>query len=127
MGTKQIMQEEFVTVLPSHSKPGTADGGALPKDDKKVYRRVPKIVEFFAAPVIGLFYVLALPVIIVVEVTVLAGGKVLGGLLHFLKTAASFTWAPNEAHLTGKRRREAGKEGEVKGPSRKGGKDVYIV
>jgi hypothetical protein len=80
------------------------DEGMLPGDSTVTYRRFPSGVVLLAGPVIGLFYVIAMPFIAVGTIAALAGRKILGGLANLLGSLVSFGWRPSEAHLTGKKK-----------------------
>jgi hypothetical protein len=78
------------------------DEGVLQGDDKKIYMRVPAIAVLVISPIIGLVYITALPFIAIGLIV----GKILGSLFDLLRAFASFEWAPNEAHLIGKRKKK---------------------
>ncbi len=84
--------------------------GILPGDDNARYTRFPPGVVLLAGPLIGLFYVIAMPFIAVGTIVTLAGRKILGGVANLLGSLVSFGWRPSEAHLTGK------KKGKKKAP-----------
>lgn len=76
----------------------------LPRDDSAKYTRFPPGIVLLAGPVIGLFYVIALPFMAVGTIVTLLGKKVLTGLSGLLGNLVSFGWRPSEAHLTGKKK-----------------------
>jgi hypothetical protein len=81
-----------------------ADEGVLPGDDSAEYRRFPPGIVLLAGPVIGLFYVIAMPFIAVGTIITLVGKKMFTGLFNLLGNLISFGWRPSEAHLTGKKK-----------------------
>ncbi len=81
-----------------------ADEGVLPGNSTATYTRFPPSVVLLAGPVIGLFYVIAMPFIAVGTIVALAGRKVLSGLFNLVGTLVSFGWRPSEAHLAGKKK-----------------------
>ena len=114
--------------LANGSRVDIPDEEVLPGDEKTTYIKVRVLAVLLASPIIGLFYVVALPFIAIVEVVAILGRKMLRGLFDSLRAFSSFEWAPNEAHLAGKRRRsESEKQGKMKNPLRKGRKDVYLI
>ena len=81
------------------------DEGILPGDSGAPYTRVPPGIVLLAGPVIGLFYVIALPFMAVGTILALVGKKVLSMLFNVLGNLVSFGWRPSEAHLAGKRKK----------------------
>jgi hypothetical protein len=63
-----------------------------------------------AGPVIGLFYVIALPFIGIATLASLAVGKIVNGLLSLVGTSLSFEWRPMESYLAGKKKKKDKKE-----------------
>ena len=87
-----------------------ADEGMLPGDGSATYTRFSPGVVLLAGPIIGLFYVIAMPFIAVGTILTLAARKLLGSVANLLGSIVSFGWRPSEAHLTGK------KKGKKKAP-----------
>jgi len=85
--------------------------GTLPGDSSAKYTRFPPGIVLLAGPVIGLFYVIALPFMAVGTIVTLLGKKIIAGLFNLLGNLVSFGWRPSEAHLTGKKK---GKKKEPK-------------
>lgn len=81
-----------------------ADEGVLPGDESTTYTRFPPGIVLLAGPVIGLFYVIAMPFMAVGTIVTLVGGKILSGLFNLLGSLVSFGWRPSEAHLVGKKK-----------------------
>ena len=88
------------------------DEGTLPGDGTVRYTKFPSGVMLIAGPVIGLFYVIAMPFMAVGTILTMVGGKLLSGLFNFLGNLVSFGWRPSEAHLAGKKKRRKEKEHE---------------
>jgi len=111
------------------SRIGIPDEGVLPGDEKTAYVRASVLRVLLIAPVTGLLYMLALPVIVLVQAAAIAGERIFGKIFDFLKAVAVFEWAPNETQFSGKRRtlRAKSKPGEMKATVKKGGKDVYLI
>jgi hypothetical protein len=80
------------------------DGGILPGDHSATYRRLPPGIVLLAGPVVGLFYVIALPFMAVGTMLALVGKKMLSALFNVIGNLVSFGWRPSEAHLTGKKK-----------------------
>jgi uncharacterized membrane protein len=89
------------------------DEGVLPGNGNTTYMRFPPGIVLLAGPVIGLFYVIALPFMAVGTILALVGKKVLSSMFNVLGNLVSFGWRPSEAHLTGKKK-EKKKEKEDK-------------
>jgi hypothetical protein len=78
--------------------------------ESSTYFRIPTGVMLIAGPVIGLFYVIALPFIGIATIASLAAGKIVNGLLSLVGTSLSFEWRPREAYLAGKNKKKGKKE-----------------
>jgi len=91
--------------LSSGTRVDILDEGTLPGNDRATYRRFPPGIVLLAGPVIGLFYVIALPFMAVGTILALAGKKVLSSMSNALGNLVSFGWRPSEAHLAGKRKK----------------------
>jgi hypothetical protein len=87
------------------------DEGTLPGDSGSAFTRFPPGVVLLAGPVIGLFYVIAMPFIAVGTIVAMIGRKLLSGLFNLLGNLVSFGWRPSEAHLAGKKGKK--KEGKT--------------
>lgn len=68
------------------------------------YTRFPPGVVLLAGPLIGLFYVIAMPFMAVGTIAALASRKIVASLASLLGSLVSFGWRPSEAHLTGKKK-----------------------
>jgi hypothetical protein len=89
-----------------------ADEGTLPGDSTAAYTKFSPGVMLVAGPVVGLFYVIAMPFMAVGTILVMAGGKILSGLADLIGNLVSFGWRPSEAHLAGKKKGKRGKKKE---------------
>jgi hypothetical protein len=78
--------------------------------ESATYFRIPTGVMLIAGPVIGLFYVIALPFIGIATLASLAVGKIVNGLLSLVGTSLSFEWRPMESYLAGKKKKKDKKE-----------------
>ncbi len=58
-----------------------------------------------AGPVIGLVYVVLLPVIGIAATAILAARRLLTGLFHATGKCVSFGWRPGSAYLSGKKKK----------------------
>jgi len=97
------------------------DEGILPGNGNTTYMRFPPGIVLLAGPVIGLFYVIALPFMAVGTILALVGKKVLSSMFNVLGNLVSFGWRPSEAHLTGKtkgkrKKKKINKKGQTKSP-----------
>jgi hypothetical protein len=81
-----------------------ADEGILPGGSDVSYTRFPPGVVLLAGPLIGLFYVIAMPFMAVGTIAALAFRKIVASLASLLGSLVSFGWRPSEAHLTGKKK-----------------------
>jgi len=86
------------------SRVDVVDGGVLPGDNSLKYTRFPAGIVLLAGPLLGLFYVIALPFMAVGTIVTLLGKKIVAGLFNLLGNLVSFGWRPSEAHLTGKKK-----------------------
>jgi len=58
-----------------------------------------------AAPLIGLAYVVLLPIIGITATVVLAGRRLMAGMFHATGKCVSFGWRPGSAYLSGKKKK----------------------
>jgi len=58
-----------------------------------------------AGPIIGLVYVVLLPIIGIAATTVLAARRLLTGMFHATGKCVSFGWRPGAAYLSGKKKK----------------------
>ncbi len=88
-------------------------GGILPGDASVTYLKFHPAMLLIVGPLLGLAYVIFLPVIAVAMVVWIIGERLLGGALQGIRKAAVFSWQPSEAYLVG-RKRKVKKVGESK-------------
>ncbi len=81
-----------------------ADESALPGDNKSTYIRFPPSVMLLLGPILGLVYVIFLPIIAIATVIILGGGKLLRVMLSLIGKIIYFEWRPTEAYLAGKKK-----------------------
>lgn len=66
--------------------------------------RMPPGLSLILGPIVGFVYVVFLPFIGVVMVTVLTLRRVAGSLFSLLRTVATFGWRPLESYLAGRKK-----------------------
>jgi len=96
--------------LQDNSRVDIDQEGMLPGDSKAVYYRLPSGLLILSGPVIGLLYVIALPIISIITVVTLGGSKLVGSLYHGIRSLATFGWKPSEAYLAGKKKKKKNKK-----------------
>jgi len=85
------------------------DEGVLPGGCDTKYYRIPFVFIPFLALVLGGFYVIFLPIIMITMATYLLGKRIFGGILSQAGRSIYFGWRPTEAYLSGKnKKKEAG-------------------
>ena len=84
--------------------------GILNGEASSTYFRIPTGVMLIAGPIVGLFYVIALPFIGIATLATLAAGKVANGFLGLIGSSLSFGWRPKEAYLSGKKKNKKEKK-----------------
>jgi hypothetical protein len=89
-----------------------SDEEILPGDSGATYTRFPPGIVLLAGPMIGLFYVIALPFMALGTVLALVGKKVFSSMFNLLGNLVSFGWRPSEAHLAGKKKKYKGMGGD---------------
>ena len=95
--------------------------GVLPGDASKAYFRFHPLLLLVVGPLMGLVYAIFLPLSAIVMVLSVLGEKLAGGAVTTLRKAASFSWRPSEAYLTGRRKGKNQKAGAKKDkPSERG-------
>lgn len=88
-----------------------AEYDVLPGAGNTRYVRMPTAVVLAAGPFIGLLFAAFLPFIGIAMTIMLAGRKLIEGIVHVAVKSTSFGWRPIEAYLDGKNRRQ--KEGKT--------------
>ncbi len=81
-----------------------AQEGILPGSDASTYIKASAGIMLLASPVIGLLYVVFLPLIGTATLAAVASRKVLGGMAGVAGKTISFGWRPVEAYLAGKKK-----------------------
>jgi hypothetical protein len=85
--------------------------GILPGSGASTYLRVSAGVMVLAGPIIGLLYVIFLPLIGIATLAAIAGRKILGALSGLAGKTIAFGWRPVESYLAG---RKKGKKRDTK-------------
>lgn len=91
-----------------------AEAGPLPGNENDVYRRVPMLLMFVAAPFLGLVYVIFLPLIGFAMVTWLVGVKTAHAAAGTARTAARVLkpgWEPSLAFFNRSRPAKTARNG----------------
>jgi hypothetical protein len=83
-----------------------AGEGVLPGENRTRYVKASSIVMLLFGPIIGLAYVVFLPIMGIATVTAMILQKVFGGMLNVGRNIVSFGWRPSEAYLAGKNRKK---------------------
>lgn len=83
--------------------------GVLPGDAESRYFKMSSPVLLALGPVIGLAYVVLLPVIGIVTVATLAAERAVRFLFNVIGRSLSFGWRPRTAYLSGKKKQRSGK------------------
>jgi len=90
--------------LSSGRRVDIAGAGILPGDATARYFRAPAVAMILLGPLIGLFYVIAVPFIAIAVVLFQLAGKIVEGLYRLVGKSISFGWRPKNAYLTGKKK-----------------------
>jgi hypothetical protein len=91
--------------------------GVLPGENRTRYVKASSVVMLLFGPIIGLAYVVFLPIMGIATVTAMILQKVFGGMLNVGRNIVSFGWRPTEAYLAGKNK----KKGNGRRPSDRSG------
>jgi hypothetical protein len=76
--------------------------GGLPGDDMTSYIRLPSVVMLTIGQVVGVLYVLALPVLSIAMIAAIMGSRCFGYISAMTGKSLSFGWRPRMAYLSGK-------------------------
>lgn len=76
--------------------------GALPGSDKARYIKASAAAVLVTGPILGLIYIIALPIMGVVTALGLLLQKTLGGAFSLGRHIVTFGWRPAESYLGGK-------------------------
>jgi len=80
--------------------------GILPGGKEARYLKTSSGAMLFLGPILGLAYVMLMPVMGVMTILALAVQKIFGKPFMLIKNMVSFGWRPNEAYLRGKSRKK---------------------
>jgi len=78
----------------------------LPGDETATYFRMSSGVMLLLGPIVGLLYVILMPIIGIATVAAFAVRKVLGGMYNLVAKSISFGWQPMSAYLSGKKKKK---------------------
>jgi hypothetical protein len=116
LGNQAVPSGYYVNATRWAIEPVAADGGRLPAGPG-AWRRIPTALALLATPVLGLAFLVFLPLVGFL-LTLQAAVSPLVGLVHGSAAGMAATmspgWQPGEAHLTGKR--EERETVEAQGP-----------
>lgn len=84
--------------------------GVLPGDETATYFRISSGVMLLLGPIVGLLYVILMPIIGITTVAAVAVRKVLGGMYNLVAKSISFGWQPMNAYLSGKKKKKKEKK-----------------
>ncbi|HET9552712.1 MAG TPA: hypothetical protein VFP50_07070 [Anaeromyxobacteraceae bacterium] len=105
LGTQAVPSGYYLNASRWAIEPVATDGGRLPAGPG-TWRRIPTALALLATPVLGLAFLMFLPLIGIL-LTLQAAVSPLAGLVHGSAAGMAATmspgWQPGEAHLTGKR------------------------
>jgi len=80
--------------------------GRLPGENGNKYIKASSWVIVLLGPLVGLAYVVLLPIVSIVIALALMVRRILGGVFSMGKYIASFGWRPTEAYLGGKNKKK---------------------
>jgi len=80
--------------------------GTLPGGNGATYLKAPSSAILLLGPILGLAYVVLMPIIGIVTALSLFVQKTLGGVFSLGKYIVSFGWRPSEAYLGGKNKKK---------------------
>ena len=80
--------------------------GILPGGNGATYLKTPSSAILFLGPLLGLAYVMLMPIMGVVTILAFAVRKIFGKPFILVKNMVSFGWRPNEAYLSGKNKKK---------------------
>ncbi len=79
--------------------------GVLPGEQSAKYLKASSGMILLAGPILGLVYIIALPIIGVVTALSLLLQKTLSSVFSLGRNIVSFGWRPSESYLAGKKRK----------------------
>ena len=80
--------------------------GTLPGGTRSSYLKASSSAVLLAGPILGLAYIVLLPIMGIVTALSLLVQKALGGVISVGKQIVSFGWRPGEAYLGGKNKKK---------------------
>jgi hypothetical protein len=80
--------------------------GILPGRKEALYLKTSSSAILFLGPILGLAYIMLMPVMSVMTILALAVKKIFGKPFMLIKNMVSFGWRPNEAYLRGKSKKK---------------------
>ncbi len=93
--------------------------GTLPGGNRTKYLKASSSAVLLSGPILGLAYVIFLPIVGIVTALSLLVRKVLGGVFSLGRNIISFGWRPTEAYLGGKNRRKGDGDKPGRSPNKK--------
>jgi hypothetical protein len=93
--------------------------GTLPGGDGATYLKASSGAILLLGPILGLAYVVLMPIMGIVTALSLMVQKTLGGLFSLGKHIVSFGWRPSEAYLGGKNKKKNDGEKPERSPAEK--------
>ncbi len=89
----------------------------LPGGNGTTYFKTPSSAVLLLAPILGLAYVVVMPIMGIVTALALIVQKTLGGLFSLGKYCVTFGWRPTEAFLDGKNKKKNNTEKSGRSPT----------
>jgi hypothetical protein len=80
--------------------------GILPGGKEALYLKTSSSAILFLGPILGVAYVMFMPIMGVVTILAFAVRKIFGKPFILVKNMVSFGWRPNEAYLSGKNKKK---------------------
>jgi hypothetical protein len=80
--------------------------GTLPGGNRSTYLKASSSAVLLSGPILGLAYIVFLPIMGIVTALSLFVQKTLGGAFNLGKNIIAFGWRPSEAYLGGKNKRK---------------------
>jgi len=93
--------------------------GTLPGGSGSKYLKASSGLVLLSGPILGLAYIVFLPIMGIVTALSLVVQKTLGGVFNLGKHLVSFGWRPSEAYLGGKNRKKGDRDKARKSPTEK--------
>jgi len=93
--------------------------GMLPGGNRATYFKAPSGAVLLLAPILGLAYVVVMPIMGIVTALALIVRKIVGGLFSLGTYFVTFGWRPTEAFLDGKNKKKDNNEKSGRSPTDK--------